>query len=206
MKHVHFNCLQFSNLIADLVYFVLLLYRALLPLLLKLHSSQLLVEELGLLKTPLLLSNDLCRLEIIGQIMLTLIVALLLKLLFEGLLLPSFFFELHHLLVRLLKLQRLPLFTLVLRLFEPGVELLLSFLLCPDFVLQVTDLLLLNALETHGVIPSLLNLAHELLLFLGKVANASLHLGLILLRLFVLLPSDSLRTMETLPLLGKLLH
>ena len=206
VQHVHLNCLKFSDLITDLVNFVLLFHRALLPFLLELHSSQLLVEELGLLKASLLLPDDLCRLEIIGQIMLPLIVALLLQFFFECLFLPPFFLKLDHLLISFLELQRLSLFALILCLLEPCVELLLGFLLSPDLVLQVADLFLLNALESDGIITSLLNLAHKLLFFLGKVAHASLHLGLILLGLLVLLPGDSFWAVQTLSLLLELLH
>ena len=186
--------------------FVLLFHRALLPLLLKLHSPQLLVEELGLLKASLLLPDNLCRLEIIGQIMLPLIVALLHQLFFEFLFLPPFFLKLDHLLIGFLELKRLSLFALILCLTESCVELLLGFLLSPDLVLQVADLFLLNALKSDGIITSLLNLAHKLLFFLGKVANTSLHLGLILLSLLVLLPGDSFWTVQTLSLLLELLH
>ena len=186
--------------------FVLLFHRALLPFLLELHSSQLLVEELCLLKASLLLPDNLCRLKIIGQIMLPLIVALFLQLFFEFLFFPPFFLKLNHLLIGFLELKCLSLFALILSLLEPCVKLLLGFLLSSDLVLKVTDLFLLNALESDGIITSLLNLAHELLFFLGKVAHASLHLGLILLGLLVLLPGDSFWTVQTLPLLRELLH
>ena len=109
----------------------------------------------------------------------------------------ALFFEVNHFLVSLLKLQGLFLFSWFFGLLELVVEGLLSGLLGQDFVLEVWNFRLLDALETNGVIAGFFDFSHEFLFFLGKVMHASLHLLFVLFGLFVLLSCDAFRALDT---------
>mmetsp|Transcript_7722 Transcript_7722/g.10910 ORF Transcript_7722/g.10910 Transcript_7722/m.10910 type:complete len:87 (-) Transcript_7722:2041-2301(-) len=72
LKHLHFDILERVDLVADLLNLLLLIEGSLLLILLQLHRSQLLVEELGLLEAALLLSNHFRRLEVESLFLLSL--------------------------------------------------------------------------------------------------------------------------------------
>ena len=111
----------------------------------------------------------------------------------------------HHFLVRLLKLHGLLLLSWFFSLLKLRVEGLLSGLLGLDFVLEVWNFGLLDALETNGVVSGFFNFSHKFFFFFGKVVHACLHLLFIFLGLFVLLSRDAFRAFDTLSSVVKLL-
>jgi len=72
------------------------------------------------------------------------------------------------------------------------VDVLLRPLLSCNLVLEICNFLLLDTLESEGVVTRLFNLSHKLLLLLGQIAHAALHFLLVILRLLVLLAGDAL--------------